>query len=110
MTVRHTLGLCAALLVVLTGCNASLNKREIVVHFASEATAQQHAAAREACAHASPHASPEPIVHNSYATTKIADIRFRVDKASDYDLNQLYQCLAKQPGVVGVSDPLDMTR
>jgi hypothetical protein len=110
MTVRHTLGLCVALVVVLTGCNASLNKREIVVHFAPSATGQQHAAAREACAHANPHASPEPIVHNSYATTKIADIRFRVDKANDYDLNQLYQCLAKQPGVVGVSDPLDMTR
>ena len=110
MTLRHTLGLCAVLVVVLTGCNASLNKREIVVHFKSTATEEQHAAARDACATASPHASPEPIVHNSYATTRIDDIRFRVDKASDYDLNRLYQCLSKQPGVVGVSDPMDMTR
>jgi hypothetical protein len=110
MTVRHTLGLCAALLVVLTGCNASLNKREVVVHFAPPATAAQHEAARTACATAAPHSSPEPIVHNHFATTRINDIRFRVDKANDHDLAQLYKCLSKQPGVLGVSDPLDMTR
>jgi hypothetical protein len=110
MTLRHTLGLCAALVVLLTGCNASLNKREIVVHFTASATEAQHAAARTACATAAPHSSPEPIVHNSYATTRIDDIRFRVDKANDHDLAQLYKCLAKQPGVIGVSDPLDMTR
>ena len=113
MTVRHTLGLCAALLVIpacLTGCNASLSKREVVVHFSSSATEAQHAAAREACATATPKASPEPIVHNKYATTRIDDIRFRVDKADDHDLAQLYKCLSKQPGVVGVSDPMEMTR
>ena len=113
MTVRHTLGLCAAFLVIpacLSGCNASLSKREIVVHFSSDATAAQHAAARDACATATPKASPEPIVHNSYATTRIDDIRFRVDHANDHDLAQLYACLGKQPGVVGVSDPMDMTR
>ena len=34
----------------------------------------------------------------------------RVDKADDHDLAQLYKCLGKQPGVIGVSDPMDMTR
>ena len=113
MTLRHTLGLCAALLVVttlLTSCNASLSKREIVVHFSSTASDDQHVAAREACAAATPKASPEPIVHNNFATTRIDDVRFRVDKANDHDLAQLYKCLARQPGVIGVSDPLDMTR
>ena len=110
MTLRHTLGLCAALVVLLCGCNASLNKREVVVHFNSSATEEQHAAARDACATAAPHASPEPIVHNKFATTRIDDVRFRVDKANDHDLAQLYKCLGQQPGVVGVSDPLDMTR
>ena len=110
MTSRYALGLGAALLILLTGCNASLNKREIVVQFSSSATADEHAAAREACATATPKASPEPIVHNKYATTHIADVRFRVDKANDHDLAQLYRCLAKQPGVIGVSDPMDMTR
>jgi len=113
MSVRHTWGLCAAILVLpvcLAGCNASLSKREAVVHFTSSASEAQHVAAREACATAAPHVSPEPIVHNKYATTRIDDVRFRIDKADDHDLAQLYNCLAKQPGVIGVSDPMDMTR
>ena len=110
MTSRYALGLGAALLILLTGCNASLNKREIVVQFSSSASEAEHAATRDACATATPKASPEPIVHNKYATTHIDDVRFRVDKANDHDLAQLYKCLAKQPGVIGVSDPMDMTR
>ena len=94
----------------LGGCNANLSKREIVVQFSPTATPAQHAAARAACATAAPHASPEPIVHTKYVTTHINDIRFRVDKADDHDLNQLYNCLRVQPGVIGVSDPMDMTR
>lgn len=110
MTSRLAFGLVAALAVLLTGCNAALSKREIVVQFTSSATAAQHAAARAACATAAPHASPEPIVHNHYLSTHVADVRFRVDKANDHDLAQLYECLSRQPGVVGVSDPMDMTR
>jgi hypothetical protein len=96
--------------VVLCGCNANLSKREIVVQFSPSATSAQHVAARSACATAAPHSSPEPIVHTNFASTHIDDIRFRVDKADDHDLNQLYNCLRLQPGVIGVSDPGDMTR
>jgi len=110
VTSRYALGLGAALIIVLTGCNASLSKREIVVQFEPTASEAQHAAAREACAAATPKASPEPIVHNKFATTRIDDVRFRVDKANDHDLAQLYNCLSHQPGVLGVSDPMDMTR
>lgn len=107
---RYALGLGAALIILLTGCNAALSKREIVVHFTQTATEAQHAAAREACATVTPEASPEPIVHNRFASTRVDDVRFRVDNANDHELAQLFNCLAKQPGVVGVSDPLDMTR
>jgi hypothetical protein len=96
--------------VFLCGCNANLSKREIVVQFSPSATPADHAAARAACATAAPHASPEPIVHTRYITTHIDDIRFRVDKANDHDLNQLFNCLRVQRGVIGVSDPMDMTR
>ena len=99
--------LCAT---AAAGCNASLSNREIVVHFTPEATATEHRDALDACARAAPHASPEPIVHTSYASSRVEDVRFRVDKANDHDLAQLYECLGRQPGVVGVSDPLDMTR
>jgi hypothetical protein len=111
VTTRHVLGPGAVLLVVaLAGCNASLSKREIVVHFTPTASDAQHVAARDACAAANPKASPEPIVHTKFASTRIDDVRFRVDKADDHDLAQLYSCLSHQPGVVGVSDPSDMTR
>ena len=113
MKSRRALGLGAAVVVLtgaLSGCNASLSKREIVVHFRDSATSAQHRAALDACATAAPHSSPEPIVHNKFASTRIDDVRFRVDKANDHDLAQLYSCLGKQPGVIGVSDPMDMTR
>ncbi|MDQ1696942.1 MAG: hypothetical protein QOJ03_2295 [Frankiaceae bacterium] len=92
------------------GCNAAFGKREIVVHFTTEATSAQHRDALTACTGAAPHTSPEPIVHSKYASSRVADVRFRVDRANDHDLAQLYNCLGKQPGVLGVSDPLDMTR
>jgi len=80
------------------------------VHFSADATAAEHLAARAACTGAAPNTSPEPVVHTRFASTRINDIRFRVDHADDHDLAQLYVCLGHQPGVVGVSDPLDTTR
>src|SRR3954454_5836131 len=106
---RRVLGLCLCG-VAVAGCNAALSKREVVVHFTPQATSVQHRDALDACADASPHASPEPIVHDRYASSRGDDIRFRIDKANDSDLARLYNCLSRQPGVVGVSDPLDMTR
>lgn len=112
MVIRRLVGL--GLLAVLAGgtaaCNPVLSKREVVVHFTLAATPAQHRAALLACTGAAPHTSPEPIVHDRYASSRVADVRFRVDKASDHDLAQLYNCLSRQPGVLGVSDPQDMTR
>jgi hypothetical protein len=105
---RVALGL--ALLAGTAACNAALNKREVVVHFSSTATSADHRGALAACTGIAPHTSPEPIVHNRFASTRIDDVRFRVDKANDGDLAKLYICLGKQPGVLGVSDPLDTTR
>jgi hypothetical protein len=111
----HTRRLVTPALVLLlvpgiAGCNAAFGKREVVVNFTSTATPQQHAAARTACTGVAPHTSPEPIVHNQFASSRVADIRFRVDKANDHDLAQLFICLGHQPGVLGVSDPMDSTR
>jgi len=94
-------------LFALSGCNkAALNRRELVVHFAPTATGAQHDAARTACATAAPHASPEPSpTTTSSRVAPAQDVRFRVDRASDRDLNQLLQCLRRQPGVVGFDLP-----
>jgi hypothetical protein len=98
-----------AILAAVTGCDASLSKRELVVHFTPEATAEQHKAARDACIGAAPRTSPEPIVHNDYAISRIKDVRFRIDHANDKDIAQLQSCLAKQPGVIGFEDTAGLT-
>jgi hypothetical protein len=95
--------------LVIGGCDASISKRELVVHFDPDATAEQHAAAREACIGAAPRTSPEPIVHNQYAISRIKDVRFRIDKANDKDIAQLESCLAEQPGVIGFEDTAGLT-
>ncbi|HET7311398.1 MAG TPA: hypothetical protein VFJ17_08745 [Mycobacteriales bacterium] len=103
-----TAGLAAICCAVgLAGCNnANLSRRELVVHFDSSATAADHNAARAACATAAPNASPEPAP--SASTRGVSppyDVRFRVDHASDRDINQLAQCLRHQRGVLGIDIP-----
>ena len=106
---RHAAAGLAAVACVLAlgGCNnPNLTRRELVVHFDPTATAADHSTARTACATAAPHASPEPAP--SVAPSGVAppnDVRFRVDHASDRDLNQLLQCLRRQQGVVGFDLP-----
>lgn len=105
---RVTAGLAAAgCSLSLAGCNnANLTRRELVVHFDSSATAADHDAARTACATAAPHASPEPAPSASARGVSPAyDVRFRVDHASDRDINQLAQCLRRQRGVLGIDIP-----
>lgn len=104
LTVATAVAVCT---VALAGCNnANLSRREAVVHFDQSATAAEHSAARTACATAAPHASPEPVPSASTRGVSPAyDVRFRVDHASDRDLNQLVQCLRRQKGVAGIDIP-----
>jgi hypothetical protein len=88
-----------------TSCNAAISKRELVVVFAPGATQAQHAAVLQACADAAPRTSPEPMSSPSSAAGQIGDVRFRVDHANDRDINQLLQCVRKQPGVTGFNLP-----
>jgi hypothetical protein len=94
-------------LLATGGCNnPNLFRRELVVHFGASATHADHEAARTACATVAPHASPEPMP--SAPPPGVApgnDVRFRVDHASDRDINQLLQCLRRQRGVVGFDLP-----
>jgi hypothetical protein len=105
---RITACLLAVLSVVgagaVAGCGPNAYRRELVVVFAASATPEQHAAALENCTGVAPNTSPEPIVHSSFASSRVYDVRFRIDHASDRDVAQLQACLAKQPGVVGTQD------
>jgi len=94
-------------IVLLTGASAcsGLKGREAVAVFNPTATQAEHQAALAACAHASPNASPEPMVVSRYAATNLDNVRFRIDRASDADLQRLEACLGRQPGVIGVNIP-----
>ena len=91
--------------VALTGCSGA--KRELTVVFTAGTTAEQRAAASQACGGAAPHTSPEPIPTPS-GTRGIERsgslVRFRIDSASDRDIARLEDCLQKQPGVKGFQD------
>ena len=97
----------AAVLVTCAACsNPNLTRRELVVVFAPTAPHSQHVDALRACSDVTPKASPEPLPTSySRASERVADVRFRIDQASDRDLNRLVQCLQRQPGVMGFQQP-----
>jgi hypothetical protein len=95
---------CVVLCLVAVGACKNAYRRELVVVFTSEATPAMHAAALRACTGAAPNTSPEPIVHSSFAASRVNDVRFRIDHANDRDIAHLQACLSRQPGVLGTQD------
>src|SRR5450432_2132124 len=93
----------AALLAALTACRqtANLSKQEVVVQFTADATQADHARVWAMCQNVDG-ATPEPLVTKSnYPATLRFNVRFRVDHASNYQLQQLYSCLSKDATVTG---------
>jgi hypothetical protein len=91
--------------VMLTGCRqtASLSKQEVVVAFTLTATQADHARVWTLCQHVGG-ATPEPLVTTSkYPATLRSNVRFRVDHATNLQLQQLFDCLKQDPTVVGYS-------
>lgn len=108
MSGSRRLALLSVLGLLAAGCGrlgAGLSDQELVVVFAADATHQEHVAALRACSHI-PDVVPEPIPTNEkLLSTQIYDVRFRIDHADDFEVNQLIQCLRRQPGVVGYDIP-----
>jgi hypothetical protein len=96
--------------VLVSGCNSSsLSKRELVVYFDDNASQAEHSAALQACAHATPEATAEPLQPlSNLPSNSVGDIRFRIDHTDDGQLAVLERCLNDQPGVRGVDIP-DLT-
>ena len=91
--------------IMLTGCRqtASLSKQEVVVAFTLTATQADHARVWALCQHVDG-ATPEPLVTKSkYPATLRSNVRFRVDHATNLQLQQLFDCLKQDPTVVGYS-------
>lgn len=96
-----------SLCVGLGGCKYSeaLAKREWVVIFKPGATQEQHKLVLATCSDI-PHVDPEPIGNGTLVSELASNVRFRVDKASDGDLNKLALCFEKFPFVQSY-DPTD---
>lgn len=98
--------LAVALLPAVAGCRSSVSlNREVVVVFKPGSTQADRDRVRAACATATPHASPVPVGPGTLKSSRVNDVRFRVDTAGDAELNKLYACLIADPSVRGVSLP-----
>jgi hypothetical protein len=101
---------CLATLAA-TGCSrnfdAVMSKREVVVVFSADAGRATQERVRASCAKVSPRTVPEPMPTTDSGINRRYGVRFRVDQASDQDLNKLYACLKKDKAVVGVNSPDD---
>lgn len=95
--------------VAATGCgrnfDAAMNKREVVVVFAPDASRATQEKVRASCAKVTPRAVAEPMPTVDNGVNRRYGVRFRVDQASEQDLNKLYTCLKKNKAVVGVNNP-----
>ena len=88
---------------MLAGCRqtANLSKQEVVVQFTLTATQADHARVWNSCQHL-PGTTPEPLVTtSSHPSTLRFNVRYRVDHASNYQLQQLYDCLRHDSSVAG---------
>lgn len=99
----------ALLGLLMTGCSSKLTRglgaQEVVVYFSPTATSADRLGVIHACGHL-PNAAPEPLPSaNAPASSREYGVRFRVDRASNYQLQQLLSCLGRQPGVVGYNIP-----
>ncbi len=93
----------AAVVVSASACHATsgLSTQEIVVVFKPGTTQTDHATVWAACQRL-PGTSIEPLVTTSkYKSTLLNNVRFRVDHASNYQLQKLYSCLTAQKSVSG---------
>jgi len=100
-----TAGTITAAAVALAGCSqfdAALGQREAVVSFTDSATLAQRMAVRTACAK-TPNVVPQPLPSNMNTPYALAQVIYRIDKASDADVALLSKCVSKFPEVVGIS-------
>jgi hypothetical protein len=95
----------AALMLGVAGCRqtANLSKQEVVVQFTPTATQADHARVWALCQNL-PGVAIEPLDTTSkYPATLLYNVRYRTDHATNYQLQQLYNCLQKDPSVAGVT-------
>ena len=98
-------GAVAVAVTALAGCSkfdAALGQRQAVVTFTTSATLAQRLAVRSACAK-TPNVSPQPLPSNMNSPYALRHVIYQINQASNADVAQLQECLAKFPAVAGVT-------
>jgi hypothetical protein len=91
-----------AALLCVAGCRATqaLSEREVVVHFQVGTSLADKARVAEGCSTV-PRASPEPLPASADSPqARLNEVRFRVDTASQQDIQRLYACLRRFPSAI----------
>jgi hypothetical protein len=98
-------GLALTAVAVLAGCaqfNAALGQRQAVVSFRAGTPVSQRLAVRSACAKV-PAVTAQPLPSDLNSPYALHQLTFQISHATDADVAQLEQCLAKFPSVAGVT-------
>jgi len=98
-------GMALAAAAALAGCaqfDAALGQRQAVVSFRAGTPVSQRLAVRSACAKA-PAVIPQPLPSDLSSPYALQQLTFQITHASDTDVAQLEECLAKFPGVAGIT-------
>lgn len=89
----------------LAGCSqfdAALGQRQAIVSFSQSTPVSQRLAARSTCAKV-PAVTAQPLPSDVNSPYALQQVTFSITHASDAEIAQLETCLAKFPGVVGVT-------
>jgi hypothetical protein len=99
----YRLAAIGILLGSLAACKqtSGLSRQEIVVVFKPTATAADHSRVWELCRNVDGVAAEPLVTTSKYPSVLRSNVRFRVDHATNLQLQRLYACLGKDPSVVG---------
>ena len=98
-------GVIVAVAAVLAGCSrfdAALGQRQAIVSFQPGTPVSQRLAVRSTCGKV-PAVTAPPLPSDLNSPYALQTLTFRIDHASDADVARLETCLARFPGVAGVT-------
>jgi hypothetical protein len=98
-------GVALAVAAALTGCSqfdAALGQRQAIVSFRAGTTLSQRLAVRSACGKV-PAVTAQPLPSDLSSPYALHQLTFQVTHATDAQIAQLEQCLARFPAVAGMT-------
>ena len=98
-------GVALAVAVALAGCSqfdAALGQRQAIVSFRAGTPLSQRLAVRSACGKV-PAVTAQPLPSDLSSPYALHQLTFQVTHATDTEIAQLEQCLARFPSVAGMT-------